>query len=80
MSGLTPNTHGYNYSSFTAEELNNYFNETIGDYAEQLKSLYFTDAANTNYLDALKYTTNLVWNVPGKADWRTGRHQLCHDQ
>ena len=33
-----------------------------GDYAETLKEETFTDAKKTNYLEAVKYVANLVWN------------------
>ena len=33
-----------------------------GDYAKTLKQETFTDAKKTNYLEAVKYVANLVWN------------------
>ena len=33
-----------------------------GDYATTLKQETFTDAKKTNYLEAVKYVANLVWN------------------
>ena len=33
-----------------------------GDHAETLKHETFTDAKKTNYLEAVKYVANLVWN------------------
>ena len=33
-----------------------------GDYAKTLKEETFTDAKKTNYLEAVKYVANLVWN------------------
>ena len=33
-----------------------------GDYAKTLKQETFTDAKKTDYLEALKYVANLVWN------------------
>ena len=33
-----------------------------GDHAKTLKKQTFTDAKKTNYLEAVKYVANLVWN------------------
>ena len=33
-----------------------------GDHAKTLKEQTFTDAKKTNYLEAVKYVANLVWN------------------
>ena len=33
-----------------------------GDYANTLEQKTFTDARKTNYLEAVKYVANLVWN------------------
>ena len=33
-----------------------------GDYANTLEQMTFTDAKKTNYLEAVKYVANLVWN------------------
>ena len=33
-----------------------------GDYAKTLEKETFTDAKKTNYLEAVKYVANLVWN------------------
>ena len=72
----------YGYSWYTQEQLEDYFDQLIGnffnainvfriihsqpsysgDYAKTLEQETFTDAKKTNYLEAVKYVANLVWN------------------
>merc|ERR1711990_1310110 len=52
----------YGYGWYTQEQLEDYYDQMIGDYAKTLKQETFTDAKKTNYLEAVKYVANLVWN------------------
>jgi len=54
-------TH-YGYGWYTQDQLEDYYDQLIGDHAKTLKKATFTDAKNTNYLEAVKYVANLVWN------------------
>jgi len=52
----------YGYGWYSPEQLEDYYDQLIGDYAKTLKQATFTDAKKTNYLEAVKYVANLVWN------------------
>merc|ERR1711990_672846 len=52
----------YGYGWYTQEQLEEYYDQLIGEYAKTLKQETFTDAKKTNYLEAVKYVANLVWN------------------
>ena len=76
----------YGYGWYTQEQLEDYYDQMIGNFfnilsvfritpciffnylcasgehAETLKQQTFTDAKKTDYLEALKYVANLVWN------------------
>jgi len=52
----------YGYGFYTQEQLEDYYDQLIGDHAKTLKEQTFTDAKKTNYLEAVKYVANLVWN------------------
>jgi len=60
----------YGYGWYTQEQLEDYYNQLIGDYAKTLEQETFTDAEKTNYLEAIKYVANLVWN-----EYQTKQHQ-----
>jgi len=55
------NEKNYGYGFYTEEQLEDYYDELIGDYAETLEKETFTDAKKTTYLEAVKYVANLVW-------------------
>jgi len=54
------NKHGYSW--YTEEQLDEYYNQLIGEHADTLKGQCFTDSEKTNCLEAVKFVANLVWN------------------
>jgi hypothetical protein len=55
------NDRQYDYGFYTKEQLEEYYDDLIGDFGNTLREKTFTDHEKTNYLDAVKYVANLVW-------------------
>ena len=61
MSDEGGNDGQYGYGFYTKEQLEEYYEDLIGDFGNTLREKTFTDHEKTNYLDAVKYVANLVW-------------------
>ena len=51
------------YGNNTAIDFDEYVNDMIGDYSAQLEEKTFDDGRKTPYLEAVKYSADIVWNV-----------------
>ena len=45
-----------------AQDFDEYVEDMIGDYSAQLEKRTFTDKRKTTYLEAVKYSANIVWH------------------
>merc|ERR1712179_303349 len=50
------------YGNYTPRDFDEYVEDMIGDYSAQLEKRTFTDRRKTTYLEAVKYSANIVWN------------------
>ena len=60
---MTEDNYKYTYPSVhTTQEINEYVDSMIGDYSDQLEKKTLNDRRKTTYLEAVKYSANIIWN------------------
>merc|ERR1712179_354509 len=48
--------------NYSPQDFNEYVDEMIGNYSAQLNEEFFTDKEKTTYLEAVKYSADIVWH------------------
>ena len=49
-------------AAFDPKDYDEYVDAMIGDYSAQLEEKTFNDRRNTTYLEAVKYSADIIWN------------------
>ena len=49
-------------NDFTSKDFDEYVDDMIGDFSDELKKKIFNDKRKTSYLEAIKYNADIIWN------------------